>query len=1312
MQIYIIAFILNISKLIGMKLKNKLLLPVAALSIVATFSFGLVANVAFSKTEETQVSASADQGTWTITNNRMTFSYRSGTSRAFVNRTEQTAVNGFGHGKYAITYQVWGYSSGAMKPEEDLLETIELQFIWGNCVDSDNYGTITAYPVDIPGLSSTDAVSLEVLVQPTGTMELTYPTYVYNPKNRNFDYYLDAGTVLVTQLQSVTYHNFGEGNERNFARLNIDVYQEGSVIRTDTMDLDNAVLIEDSTVGYTVTGYYFDQPVNDLVIGNTECKVVDINDGYNYLDVYHEIIEYNSAEDTLKTVVIQNAVLNSNENIITIDAVLRDYDGIETNIESFTLTNATSEYNEDLQRYMLSGICSLSGMPEGDPITIYSSVLEVEGTWMYSSTYSEFIYSVPGEESPRSRLSSSQLATLYLFTDRSLSDLEDDYFMVYYDALTSTGTVKETRGFIVLDASYTTGSDAFTVNGTGWRFDDSSVTQEDQVSITVPTSSVQIACDNLVFDSAVSGFKYVSREYPDESVSDISASYNVNNSTIDVTVNIVTPTGETLTSAVASIRDYHVEKESDGYVISGVWGVQSQDVTIEVPTIGNYYNYEIVFDGNGATSGEMAPVTLEGESYSFEYTLPECNYEKTGYNFAGWALNPDETSMIYPAGSTQKITGDTIFYAIWEAPKTTYTISFDANGGTGTMQSVEVSAGVNTVPSCDFVRDGYDFNGWAVGSPNGPVYQTGEQVNVDDNYILYATWVEKTTPTPGPTLYYKITFKGNGATGGRMNPMNCAAGENVVPECGFTKDGYVFVGWAVDSLDSRIIVQPGDRVNVDKNYTLYALWEKRIVEWRYNDTELSWYDSGAPEDWAEPKSAVFYEGATQEENIAFVTYSILRFEPLNEPISSDTRPEEPSPIVVREITITFKSATTTEDGEYVYIEGLFEEVGEIVSAGVLAENFKIGQTEGRNITPAQEAEIRNNIPVDQNPKVDESLEVLPDETATEIISVIGSTNSAIDADSELTPEEKEEAYSAVKKAIEASVVVGAQQSTATEDGETINEVLPVNSTIDMSDTLNEFYERQMDVLLGRGTPNRIHFRAPNNEENTIDYTIPEEDYGKMISYVDTSVENMTDAALQLRNCSGIEMIAVVETYIQKVLVSSFREYDKEAADEEFVAQAYESIMKTMQQQVLEILEKEHQPSNNPEKEAQYNETIEAVKDYETFEQMVIEVLRQKYVSATGQEVDIDTFEGMYMDIFRAWALDEPELNPHGITLEELTNATIEVTTNKANHMTFNAKFSKGENIFLIVFGSVTALSIAGAIAIPTILKKKREGVSK
>ena len=266
----------------------------------------------------------------------------------------------------------------------------------------------------------------------------------------------------------------------------------------------------------------------------------------------------------------------------------------------------------------------------------------------------------------------------------------------------------------------------------------------------------------------------------------------------------------------------------------------------------------------------------------------------------------------------------------------------------------------------------------------------------------------------------------------------------------------------------------------------------------------------------------------------------------------------------------------------------------------------------------------------------------------------------------------------------------------------------------MSDTLNEFYERQMDILLGRTSePNRsILHRAPNNEENTIDYTIPEEDYGKMISYVDNSVENMTDAALQLRNCSGIEMIAVVETYIQKVLVSSFREFDKEAADEEFVAQAYESIMKTMQLQVIEILEKEHQPSNNPEKEAQYNETLEAVKDYETFEQMVIEVLRQKYVSATGNEVDIDTFEGMYMDIFRAWALDMPELNPHGITLEELTNATIEVTTNKANHMTFNAKFSKGENIFLIVFGSVTALSIAGAIAIPTILKKKREGVSK
>ena len=189
------------------------------------------------------------------------------------------------------------------------------------------------------------------------------------------------------------------------------------------------------------------------------------------------------------------------------------------------------------------------------------------------------------------------------------------------------------------------------------------------------------------------------------------------------------------------------------------------------------------------------------------------------------------------------------------------------------------------------------------------------------------------------------------------------------------------------------------------------------------------------------------------------------------------------------------------------------------------------------------------------------------------------------------------------------------------------------------------------------------------------------------------------------------MKLVVKDYISVVKVASFREFDEAAANEEYVAAVYKAIMLNMQQQVVEALKREHKPSNNAEKERQYQEQLSACEDYDTFEQIVIEVLRLKYDSIEGEKlayVDSEDFFGnIYMPIFRSWALDDPSINPTNITLEELTKATIETTTSKASKMTYRADISKEESVFLIAFGSAVGVGVAAAIALPLIFKKKR-----
>ena len=78
----------------------------------------------------------------------------------------------------------------------------------------------------------------------------------------------------------------------------------------------------------------------------------------------------------------------------------------------------------------------------------------------------------------------------------------------------------------------------------------------------------------------------------------------------------------------------------------------------------------------------------------------------------------------------------------------THTVSFNANGGTGTMADVTVTgaSAAYTLPACGFTApQGTQFKGWAT-SANGAVL-TDATITVTEDITLYAIW-EKTSVTP------------------------------------------------------------------------------------------------------------------------------------------------------------------------------------------------------------------------------------------------------------------------------------------------------------------------------------------------------------------------------------------------------------------------------------------------------------------------------------------------------------------------------------------------------------------------------------
>lgn len=98
------------------------------------------------------------------------------------------------------------------------------------------------------------------------------------------------------------------------------------------------------------------------------------------------------------------------------------------------------------------------------------------------------------------------------------------------------------------------------------------------------------------------------------------------------------------------------------------------------------------------------------------------------------SAKPDNTPSVNPGGTVTPPVNPPV-----NPPVTTYTVSFNANGGTGTMADVTVISGSYTLPVCTFTAPkGQQFKGWAT-SASGEVI-SGTSINVTANTTLYAIW--------------------------------------------------------------------------------------------------------------------------------------------------------------------------------------------------------------------------------------------------------------------------------------------------------------------------------------------------------------------------------------------------------------------------------------------------------------------------------------------------------------------------------------------------------------------------------------------
>lgn len=145
--------------------------------------------------------------------------------------------------------------------------------------------------------------------------------------------------------------------------------------------------------------------------------------------------------------------------------------------------------------------------------------------------------------------------------------------------------------------------------------------------------------------------------------------------------------------------------------------------------------YAINYNANGGSGAPSTQSKWHGESITLSSTKPT----KAGHTFQGWGTSAADTTVDYAPGATYSANSAKTLYAIWEA--NTYTVAYDANGGTGAPSAQTKTHGVDlTISSKQPTRTNYTFRGWATTKNGSVAYNSGGSYTANAAITLYAVW--------------------------------------------------------------------------------------------------------------------------------------------------------------------------------------------------------------------------------------------------------------------------------------------------------------------------------------------------------------------------------------------------------------------------------------------------------------------------------------------------------------------------------------------------------------------------------------------
>jgi uncharacterized repeat protein (TIGR02543 family) len=235
----------------------------------------------------------------------------------------------------------------------------------------------------------------------------------------------------------------------------------------------------------------------------------------------------------------------------------------------------------------------------------------------------------------------------------------------------------------------------------------------------------------------------------------------------------------------------------------------------------------VTYNGNGNTGGSTSSQT---KTFGTALALRSNGFTKTGHKFVKWNTKSDGSGTSYNAGAsfTSEVASTTI-YAIWT--KETYSVSFNANGGSGAPSAQTKTYGTAlTLSSTKPTRSGWTFVGWGTSATDTTAdYQPGGTYNTNGAITLYAIWSKTLT----------LSYNANGESGAPASQSQTiynatTSATFTISSTSLTSTSSLFKGWATSSTATSAGYQPSGSISISSNTTLYAVWQKKTYSVTYN----------------------------------------------------------------------------------------------------------------------------------------------------------------------------------------------------------------------------------------------------------------------------------------------------------------------------------------------------------------------------------------------------------------------------------------------------------------------------------------------